>query len=409
MKYTHNEWIQKAIDKYGNRFSYDETHYIDSYHKVKIFCNEHNRSFEVDPISFIRKDRKGNHCPECKHNKKLTHDEFIEKANKIWGHVYNFDKSKYITSRDNVIVTCPDHGDFIIQARHITSRPMRVLCPTCISETEHHEFDLVKHYTNNPTKGGEDGVFYRVLVKHKLSGIEFLKIGVTSLTTYQRYNYNSYNDFDFDILDEIYDTMLNVSIFEKEYKHNNKLKRFYIPNDIQFKGRTECYIIDSDIQLKSKQIKFIRDSILSKQNGMCAICGKIPEMPTLDHYHSSKHNGSGLVRGVLCNQCNRFVGVIENNALRNNICFSDIPSILRRLSDYVYESRYPYIHPNEAPKPDIVTKKSFNTLIKTMIESGYKKKLPVYRIVKNKNKQKLTVPLKKLFDKFGVQPEYYKN
>ena len=399
MKYTNESWIKKAKSKYGNRFSYEKTNYINSYHKVKIKCKKHNIYFEVPPISFIRESSKGNFCPECKHNKKLSSKEFFKKIKDNWGDLYSFDKTIFKTTRDNIIITCPDHGEFSKRAGLVSCEPVRILCPKCISEMDISGVNLVKCLNNNPLKANQDGVFYRAIMIHKPSKFKFLKIGVTSYTTYIRYKGFQYRDFDITILDEVYDTMLNVAIMEENFKLNTKLERFFIPKDIKFHGRTECYVVDKEIQLKADQVKFIRESILLKQNGVCALCKNIPKMPTLDHFHSKRHNGSGLVRGVLCNSCNRFLGVVENNLLRNGIDFSDMPEYLRSISSYVKEKHYPYIHPSEKKKPKKLKKSSYNALKR--VYNG-KAKFPIYP------KSKMLIkPLKILYDRFNIIPEFY--
>ena len=44
------------------------------------------------------------------------------------------------------------------------------------------------------------------------------------------------------------------------------------------------------------------DSMLSKQNGVCAICGRPPKTRRLDIDHDHK---TGAIRGLLCVRCNR--------------------------------------------------------------------------------------------------------
>ena len=47
------------------------------------------------------------------------------------------------------------------------------------------------------------------------------------------------------------------------------------------------------------------------QGGVCALCGKIQKSGkrlAVDHRHSD-----GLIRGLLCSQCNRLLGKIESN------------------------------------------------------------------------------------------------
>jgi hypothetical protein len=48
-------------------------------------------------------------------SKKLGKEGFIEKARKIFGDKYNYDKVDYVDAHTRVTITCPTHGDFIIQ------------------------------------------------------------------------------------------------------------------------------------------------------------------------------------------------------------------------------------------------------------------------------------------------------
>ena len=74
------------------------------------------------------------------------------------------------------------------------------------------------------------------------------------------------------------------------------------------------------------------DQLLKKQNGVCAICGK-PEtakrkdgklLPlSVDH----KHDGTKKVRGLLCSNCNRGIGM-----------FQDDPERLERAAAYLRQN-----------------------------------------------------------------------
>lgn len=44
------------------------------------------------------------------------------------------------------------------------------------------------------------------------------------------------------------------------------------------------------------------DQLLTKQNGVCAICGRPPKTRRLDIDHDHK---TGAIRGLLCVRCNR--------------------------------------------------------------------------------------------------------
>jgi hypothetical protein len=44
--------------------------------------------------------------------KKLTKEEFIQRALLIHNNKYLYDKVNYINTQTKVIITCPIHGDF---------------------------------------------------------------------------------------------------------------------------------------------------------------------------------------------------------------------------------------------------------------------------------------------------------
>jgi hypothetical protein len=153
-------------------------------------------------------------------------------------------------------------------------------------------------------------------------------------------------------------------------------------------------------QLKQKDIKPLRDKILKEQNNRCLICGKVPKVACLDHHHKKRINGTGQVRGVLCSSCNIFIAKSENNSIRYGISQEDLPQILRNIAKYLEKEQYPYIHPSEAPPPKKLKKSSYNKLKKVYTQ---RKAFPAYP-----RSGKLTKPLKRLYETYGIQPEYYK-
>ena len=52
------------------------------------------------------------------------------------------------------------------------------------------------------------------------------------------------------------------------------------------------------------------EQMVSKQDGKCAICGRVPSRSPLniDHDHAT-----GVVRGLLCGSCNRGIGLLQDN------------------------------------------------------------------------------------------------
>lgn len=60
--------------------------------------------------------------------KRLTTEEFILKAIKIHGYLYDYGKTKYVRTNEKVIITCHEHGDFFqTPNKHLYGRG----CPIC--------------------------------------------------------------------------------------------------------------------------------------------------------------------------------------------------------------------------------------------------------------------------------------
>lgn len=69
-------------------------------------------------------------------------------------------------------------------------------------------------------------------------------------------------------------------------------------------------------------------TILDSQGGLCRICGCSSDSPrvlgsfAVDHDHTT-----GAIRGLLCNQCNRAIGMLD-----------DSPTLLRKAAGYLEKS-----------------------------------------------------------------------
>lgn len=66
------------------------------------------------------------------------------------------------------------------------------------------------------------------------------------------------------------------------------------------------------------------DEMVARQHGVCAICGQGPGVRphlVVDHYHETPdqgpfHQRPDLIRGLLCDSCNRGLGFFDDNAER---------------------------------------------------------------------------------------------
>lgn len=163
-------------------------------------------------------------------------------------------------------------------------------------------------------------------------------------------------------------------------------------------------------QLKAKDLKALREKWHEEQNFICPLFGKkYPhEEMTLDHYHALKSQGPdektgrGLCRGSIHKQANAIEGKITNAFRRyGGDKHIDLPTFLRNLADYLENNKMhteeKWIHPTEEPKPPKLMKSSYNKLVKAV---NGKQKVPKYT-------GKLTKPIERLFEKYGVEPAFH--
>lgn len=56
------------------------------------------------------------------------------------------------------------------------------------------------------------------------------------------------------------------------------------------------------------------DALLTAQNGRCAICDRLPsDNARHGRLYVDHHHASGKVRGLLCDQCNRAIGLLQDS------------------------------------------------------------------------------------------------
>lgn len=123
MRFTQEQFIQKAKLIHDNKYNYSKVNYINSRTKVEIICPIHGSFWQV-PSDHLRK--RG--CKKCIN---FTNSQFIEKSNQIHNNFYNYSKVKYVNAKTKVIIICPVHGIFEQEAHgHLQGNG----CPICAHE-----------------------------------------------------------------------------------------------------------------------------------------------------------------------------------------------------------------------------------------------------------------------------------
>ena len=133
---TLEEFIEKYEKKFPNskeRYDLSEAVYINSKIKFAAICHEKDLDGNEHGVFYITPSNlyAGYGCPKCSGKYQYTTEEYIKKASILHNNFYKYNKTKYTRGEDNIIVTCPVHGDFLVTAAsHLNA--LRG-CPTCSS------------------------------------------------------------------------------------------------------------------------------------------------------------------------------------------------------------------------------------------------------------------------------------
>ena len=182
---TTEQFVEKAKLIHGERYDYSKTEYTGALNKVTVTCRVHG-----DFTQKANAHQNGNNCPKCgklaqaamlsekwreyrtvaasgetpkggkpkgtttrspdsalssakteheayKLHKSMprkpnsTTEQFIAKARAIHGDKYDYNKTVYVASKEKVIITCPEHGDFEQTPKSHLRSDRRVGCPKC--------------------------------------------------------------------------------------------------------------------------------------------------------------------------------------------------------------------------------------------------------------------------------------
>ena len=147
VKTTKEDFIKKAVEKYGDRFDYSLLEYKGIRKKGLIVCKEHGEFEQVlsDHLKHVG-------CKQCRSKKaKETNvsntEEFTSKALLKHDSYYSYDKVEYIKAHTDVIITCPKHGDFLQKPNnHLTGYGCYKCNNKSISRAEKELVDFLKEF-----------------------------------------------------------------------------------------------------------------------------------------------------------------------------------------------------------------------------------------------------------------------
>jgi hypothetical protein len=111
------EFIDAANKKHLNKYDYSKVIYVNYHKHVIIICKEHGEFLQT-PSNHLN----GHGCSDCSGNKQKTTEQFIEEANAVHKCLYTYGKTNYIQANSKVIITCTIHGDFEQTPHHHLNR-----------------------------------------------------------------------------------------------------------------------------------------------------------------------------------------------------------------------------------------------------------------------------------------------
>jgi Zn finger protein HypA/HybF involved in hydrogenase expression len=233
-KITTEEFIEKAVDVHGKKYSYHLVNYVNATTKVKITCKAHNDSFEQTPNKHLM----GRGCPKCKaHNSFIInnkpYDKFIEECKKIHGDKYDYSLTNYINCKNKIDILCPIHLKFSQKAGNHQRGDG---CPKCASIEKGAGFSR-SSYINR----ANDKICTFYTLRCFNENEEFYKIGRTMNNIEVRYQASTAMPYEYEVISEVKGSA--GFIWDLELSEKRKLKGFHYMPKIPFAGSmTECFI-----------------------------------------------------------------------------------------------------------------------------------------------------------------------
>ena len=136
---TTNDLKEMFKEIHGDRYSYEKFSYTKMHDKSTITCKIHG-DFKQTPSKHLL----GQGCPKCANAKKsmemtISQQVIVDRATAVHNGFYSYDKLKYNGMHGVAIITCPRHGDFTqIIEDHLNGHG----CPKCGFQISRYEVEI---------------------------------------------------------------------------------------------------------------------------------------------------------------------------------------------------------------------------------------------------------------------------
>lgn len=280
------EFIKKAKFIHGNKYDYSLVQYLNNKTKVEIICNiEGHKNFMQTPDAHINIGNGCPECKKCKLS--YSTDTFIKKANKVHSNYYTYQSTVYTLAGNAVTVTCPVHGDFSVRAnQHLagqicmkcdiankTKSVEEYLLEAAAIHNDKYDYSLVNYTTSKeqirivcPMHGefkqrasdhlagascpscakygfqpNKSAILYYLKITTEDNRILY-KIGITNRTVNERFNLTDLNKIEI-VKQKLYENGKDALDWETKLKRMYKEYQYKGP-DILSSGNTELFTED---------------------------------------------------------------------------------------------------------------------------------------------------------------------
>lgn len=223
---SNREFIDRCSTIHDNYYDYSKTKYKGTRVNVIITCPIHG-DFEQRPQTHSE----GGGCRKCAGNAPLTNKIFIGKSIKIHGDKYRYNKTRYISNSQKVIITCDTHGDFEqMPDSHMRGKG----CPVCGGINQ----GWSKTDFNNACVKNNNGLAVLYVIRCFSENEVFYKVGITSKSVRERFSGQKTMPYSYDVVHELLAKPSLVWDVESEILRG-KYRDRYKPQ-VYFGGCTEC-------------------------------------------------------------------------------------------------------------------------------------------------------------------------
>ncbi len=159
---TQELFLNRSTEIHHGKYDYSKVKFEHVKKHVCIICPEHGEYWQKPNIHL-----RGYGCPICGGSKRLTNEEFIEKARLVHEDKYDYSKVQYKNTATKVCIICPEHGEFWqTPNNHLFGAG----CPTCPESNMEGE---IRHLLLNNNIVFEQEKGFDWLVYHRRMFLDF--------------------------------------------------------------------------------------------------------------------------------------------------------------------------------------------------------------------------------------------